>query len=554
MKKIHITLALLFLAFISTNAVTAQMKIKDGTISSTTSPDPNAVLELESNNKGLLMPRVALTATTSASPLAAHVAGMSLYNTATTADVIPGYYYDDGTKWIAVSGAVTANAWNLTGNAGTTPGTNFMGTTDDEDVVFKRNNIQAGLLQEGNTSWGVSALNPLTTGYNNEAIGYQSLMVNTTGGENAAIGNYALGNNTTGSYNVADGGDALSANTTGYENTAMGVNALSYNTTGYENVAIGDNALESNTTGSENTAIGTAASVGINLTNGTAIGDQATVNTSNTMEFGNSSVVGWGFGNVTPTSTNVFVVGYNSTNGNGAYLTAGGVWTNASDKNLKENISMLDGKNVLSRIKQLPVSQWKYKGTSEYHIGPMAQDFYNEFNLGTDKTHISTIDPAGVALIGIQELSIEVDSLKSINAQQQQANSDLQQQLNDLKTTINQMQAAMSQCCNNFSSSMQSVTLDRPAAIGSDLPRLDQNVPNPYNNTTLIGYYLPASTGSAQLLIANVTGQVLKTLTLSGTGNGQVTLNAGSLASGSYFYSLIINGQKVDTKEMILSK
>ena len=82
------------------------------------------------------------------------------------------------------------------------------------------------------------------------------------------------------------------------------------------------------------------------------------------------------------------------TNGNG------GVWTNASDRNLKENIIEVNGAEVLTKINQLPISQWNYKreGVGVKHIGPMAQDFYNLFACGSDDKSISTIDPAGISL------------------------------------------------------------------------------------------------------------------------------------------------------------
>jgi hypothetical protein len=66
----------------------------------------NAYLELDASGtpkKGLLHSRVALTATTNAAPLSAHVAGMMVYNTASAGDVTPGIYYNDGTKWVRSS-------------------------------------------------------------------------------------------------------------------------------------------------------------------------------------------------------------------------------------------------------------------------------------------------------------------------------------------------------------------------------------------------------------------------------------------------------------------
>jgi len=65
-------------------------------------PDPSAMLEVKSNDKGFLPPRVELTGTANASPLSAHIQGMIVYNTATAGDVTPGLYLNDGTKWTAL--------------------------------------------------------------------------------------------------------------------------------------------------------------------------------------------------------------------------------------------------------------------------------------------------------------------------------------------------------------------------------------------------------------------------------------------------------------------
>lgn len=79
----------------------AQVKIGNDAINI----NKNAILELETTNKGFLLPRIALTATTIAAPLTAFVEGMAVYNTNAINDVSPGIYYSDGTKWIKQSGA-----------------------------------------------------------------------------------------------------------------------------------------------------------------------------------------------------------------------------------------------------------------------------------------------------------------------------------------------------------------------------------------------------------------------------------------------------------------
>ncbi|MET1077374.1 MAG: tail fiber domain-containing protein [Pseudomonas sp.] len=84
----------------------------------------------------------------------------------------------------------------------------------------------------------------------------------------------------------------------------------------------------------------------------------------------------------------------------------GGAWTTISDRNKKENFAAVDGEDLLQRLRQVPVSTWNYKAQAARirHMGPMAQDFSAAFGLGDSDTQISTIDPDGVALAGVQAL------------------------------------------------------------------------------------------------------------------------------------------------------
>jgi hypothetical protein len=99
----------------------------------------------------------------------------------------------------------------------------------------------------------------------------------------------------------------------------------------------------------------------------------------------------------------------------GAHLTPGGVWTNASDVNLKENFKSVDGEEILDKIEKLEISQWNYKNESDEvtHIGPTAQDFKAAFGVGDNDKSISTIDPSGIALVAVKELRKENQELKS---------------------------------------------------------------------------------------------------------------------------------------------
>src|SRR5262249_24072090 len=157
--------------------------------------------------------------------------------------------------------------------------------------------------------------------------------------------------------------------TTGSGNVAIGRWALRSNSTPFGNVGIGYLAGSNVISGGDNIFIGDGADCGSQGTveDAVAIGTGASVTASNTFVFGNSSVLRWGFG--TEAGSRAIKVGTSSSNGNGAYLTTGGTWTDVSDRNKKEEITELDKKEILQKINQLGISKWKYRGTeNEFHI------------------------------------------------------------------------------------------------------------------------------------------------------------------------------------------
>jgi hypothetical protein len=116
----------------------------------TSNPDSKAALDISAgtdNNKGLLIPRMtsaqrtAITTTTE---------GMLVYQ---TNDVQPGFWYFTNGAWVALpSGVASGAGWLRTGNTGTdpgpnpgvasttSPGTSFIGTIDNKDLVLRTGN------------------------------------------------------------------------------------------------------------------------------------------------------------------------------------------------------------------------------------------------------------------------------------------------------------------------------------------------------------------------------------------------------------------------------
>ena len=148
----------------------------------------------------------------------------------------------------------SGDSWKRTGNI-VDASTEFIGATNNVDVIFKRNNIKAGLLGiNNNTSFGEKSLLNVSTAQNNTAIGAGALEANQSGFSNTAIGTNALRSNT-GQLNTAVGAASLFSNTSGILNTSVGNSSLKNNIVGEGNVSIGNNSLE-NSIGFYNTALG----------------------------------------------------------------------------------------------------------------------------------------------------------------------------------------------------------------------------------------------------------------------------------------------------------
>ncbi|MGE0562071.1 MAG: tail fiber domain-containing protein [Flavobacteriales bacterium] len=213
-------------------------------------------------------------------------------------------------EWQPIPSAT--NVWNLNGNSGTNSGTNFVGTTDAQNLVFRTNNIervritqkgQIEILNTGSSVFigsGAGASDDLTN-RQNTFVGDFSGNKTTSGNWNTALGYGALTDNITGTSNTALGRVALSYNT-GSNNTATGTYSLFWGTTGSGNTATGAYAGQTNTTGSNNTYLGYNADATVNnLTNATAIGYNTQVSQSNSLILGNNANVG--IGTSTPTTT-----------------------------------------------------------------------------------------------------------------------------------------------------------------------------------------------------------------------------------------------------------
>ncbi|WP_347216457.1 tail fiber domain-containing protein [Chryseobacterium sp.] len=251
MKKC--TLLLLFLFF--ENTFQAQVGIN------TITPNPSSVLEVAGSDKGILIPRIALTGSSDTITIPSPAHSLMIYNTSSANGMVPGYYYwsTPAGRWTKVLDDLTPivmTGWSLTGNSGMVNGVNFIGTSDNVDVIFKRNNIVSGVLNTTNTIFGVNSLAANTTGLNNTAVGVNNLISNTIGSMNTAIGAEVLSSNKSGMQNTGYGYRALYSNLDGSNNVANGYFSLFSAKSTIGNVGIGASSLRELISGDHNIGIG----------------------------------------------------------------------------------------------------------------------------------------------------------------------------------------------------------------------------------------------------------------------------------------------------------
>ena len=123
----------------------------------------------------------------------------------------------------------------------------------------------------------------------------------------------------------------------------------------------------------------------------------------------------------------------------------------SSSRTLKENFSEINPLSILDAVVNMPILKWRFKddGTGASHIGPMAEDFFDLFGLGSDKRRISTVDSDGIALASIQalnqKLALKEQKIIALEAKLIQKDAQIQQNttlLKNLSEKVNQLLGA----------------------------------------------------------------------------------------------------------------
>ena len=202
----------------------------------------------------------------------------------------------------------------------------------------------------------------------------------------------------------------------------------------------------------------------------------------------------------------------------------------------------------LCRQKGVPESEINkrkaMKKTSAFEYGFIAQELKEVF------PELVTQDKEGYYSINyIGLIPLMVEALKEQNEQ----NKTQQAEIDSLKKVVMVLakESNLPHIRTTASTDSESTSLQTPAVAGC---RLEQNTPNPFNQSTQIKYYLPETIISAYLCIYDMQGKQLQQIALTQRGEGAELISASQLDPGMYLYALIADGQEVDVKRMILTE
>lgn len=217
-----------------------------------------------------------------------------------------------------------------------------------------------------------------------------------------------------------------------------------------------------------------------------------------------------------------------------------------SDKRFKNNIKVLE--NVNDKLKKIHGYTYKFK-TEEFKD----RNFSDREQIGLIAQELKEVFPQlvsewkdGYMAVNYQGLvPVLLEAIKEQQTQIEQQNTNM----TDQQKQIDELKAIVKSLANNTVDVKDKALVinlsDKNAIV------LNQNVPNPFAESTVISYNIPVTFTKAQIIFTTNEGKVIKTVDVIKSGEGTLNVFANDLTNGLYNYTLVIDGKNIETKKMI---
>lgn len=177
---------------------------------------------------------------------------------------------------------------------------------------------------------------------------------------------------------------------------------------------------------------------------------------------------------------------------------------------------------------------------------------------------IKQLDSTNTELLKNDSILMKKDSIKDAEIQVLQNLTTLYDtKFQQMQNRINQLDSVINSCCSLGSTRSMQLNSDSQISdsqvinskdvelVNRQVVVLFQNSPNPFKEQTTIEYYLPDNVQRAQIIFLEQSGKLIKTVDLTEKGKGVLNVFANDLTNGTYLYSLIVDGQTIETKKMV---
>jgi len=237
---------------------------------------------------------------------------------------------------------------------------------------------------------------------------------------------------------------------------------------------------------------------------------------------------------------------------NGPGIFSGGTYVPA-DQRLMSDVQELS--SAMDRLQGLRAVNFNFnQGTeTEYKLSDAPQVGFIANEVAKVMPEAVRSDDDGINAVNLNAMVpylVEgVKELDNRSAADQMVNEEQAIRINELERELAELKALVSQLAGGSAKGDQAGSI----APAMDAARLSANAPNPFENVTYVEYYVPGNARTATIEVSNLSGQVQAEFPAN-IGEGQVTIPVGSMANGVYLYSLVVDGAKVATRRMVVSK
>jgi hypothetical protein len=166
---------------------------------------------------------------------------------------------------------------------------------------------------------------------------------------------------------------------------------------------------------------------------------------------------------------------------------------------------------------------------------------------------IKPLEMIPLIVAAIQELQLQSFDPAPIQRELEELRAEnqvLRDALNNLRDRLDEIDVVVGDCC---AESLRSASTAVSSASGNDAS-LGQNIPNPSDGSTVIPYFLPEGAKNATLRIFDVRGELIHSYDLETSGVGQISFSDGQLSAGNYVYALFIDEERIDSKQMVVTR